>query len=296
MPPGLAKKCGQVEEDYPDMHPGGPHEGWEMQFRKKHWEFNYTNDVSLANPEPLQVTDKDQLSGANDFYRWKESYTYGAGGERINMTYLPAYDANNGWDPHDGTAGAEKGVSPRTLWYLNDALGSTVGLIEKDGRVSSRYHYDEFGIPTDAKKFDVNWPGPDNLFGYTGLGYDYYSGMSYARARYYKPEIGRFISEDTYKGTLGNPQSQNQYSYVLNSPLNWIDPSGHDYALPRNFDGYINDITGAGVQKAYEIYAINQFTGYDNLLNDSARLQLSELKGYWGKYNSSGPGFIGDRW
>jgi RHS repeat-associated protein len=113
------------------------------------------------------------------------------------------------------------------LWYLNDALGSAVGLIEKDGRVSSRYHYDEFGIPTDAKKFDVNWPGPDNLFGYTGLGYDYYSGMSYARARYYKPELGRFISEDTYKGSLWNPQSQNGYAYVHNNPLRFIDPSGH---------------------------------------------------------------------
>jgi hypothetical protein len=72
----------------------------------------------------------------------------------------PAYDANNGWDPKDGTAGAEAGVAPRTLYYLNDALGSAVGLIEKDGRVSSRYHYDEFGTPLDAKKFDMNWPGP----------------------------------------------------------------------------------------------------------------------------------------
>ncbi|MBD0379576.1 DUF6531 domain-containing protein [Paenibacillus sedimenti] len=227
IPPGLAKKCGQVEEPYPDMHPGGPREGWEPQFKKKHWEFNYTNDVSLALPEPLQVTDKDQLNGTNDFYRWKETYTYGAGGERISMTYLPAYDKNNGWDPHDGTAGAEKGVAPRTLWYLNDTLGSAVGLIEKDGRVSSRYHYDEFGIPTDAKKFDVNWPGPDNLFGYTGLGYDYYSGMSYARARYYKPELGRFVSEDTYKGALGNSKSQNGYAYVWNNPLRYIDPSGY---------------------------------------------------------------------
>ncbi|MEC0147840.1 DUF6531 domain-containing protein [Paenibacillus alginolyticus] len=231
IPPGLAKKCGQVEEPYPDMHPGGPREGWEKQFKKKHWEFNYTNDVSLANPEPLQVTDKDQLSGSNDFYRWKESYTYGAGGERFSMTYLPAYDANNGWDPHDGTAGAEKGIAPRTLWYLNDALGSAVGLIEKDGRVSSRYHYDEFGIPTDAKKFDVNWPGPDNLFGYTGLGYDYNSGLSYASARYYKPELGRFVSEDTYKGDMWNPQTLNLYTYVANNPLRYIDPSGHDFSL-----------------------------------------------------------------
>ena len=118
------------------------------------------------------------------------------------MNYLPANDPTNGWEPTPGEGGAEPGVAPRTLFYLNDALGSTLGLIEKDGRVSSRYHYDEFGIPTDArKKFDPNWPGPDNLNGYTGLDYGFYDGLTYARARYYKPELGRFISEDTYKGS-----------------------------------------------------------------------------------------------
>ncbi|MEK3885841.1 polymorphic toxin-type HINT domain-containing protein, partial [Paenibacillus sp. PL2-23] len=70
------------------------------------------------------------------------------------------------------------------------------------------------------------WSGPDNLFGYTGLGYDYSSGLTYARARYYQPEIGRFISEDTYKGDLWNPQSQNLYGYVHNNPLKYTDPSG----------------------------------------------------------------------
>ncbi|GJM80347.1 hypothetical protein HMSSN139_28430 [Paenibacillus sp. HMSSN-139] len=110
---------------------------------------------------------------------------------------------------------------------MQDALGTTIGMVEKDGRVSSRYHYDEFGIPLDAKKFDLNWPGPDNLFGYTGLGFDYTSGLSYARARYYEPEIGRFVSENTYEGSLWSPQSQNIYAYVANNPLKYVDPSGH---------------------------------------------------------------------
>lgn len=38
----------------------------------------------------------------------------------------------------------------------------------------------------DSKKTDLNWPGLDSLFGYTGLGYDYSSGLTYARARYYQ--------------------------------------------------------------------------------------------------------------
>ncbi|MFC5985378.1 RHS repeat-associated core domain-containing protein [Marinicrinis lubricantis] len=107
-------------------------------------------------------------------------------------------------------------------------------MLEKDGRISARYHYDEFGVVLDAKKFDINWAGPDNLFGYTGLGYDYYSDLTYARARYYKPELGRFISEDTYKGDIWNALSQNQYTYVGNNPINFVDPSGHFMQYDEN--------------------------------------------------------------
>jgi len=220
IPPGLAKKCGLGEDPEPVEHPGGPRDGWEKQYKKKHWEFYYTHDASLALPEVIQVSE-------NDPSKWKQTYVYGALGERISMTYLPAYDHDNGWEPSPGEGGAEPGVTPKTLYYLQDILGSNIGLMERDGRMSARYHYDEFGIPLDRKKFDINWPGPDNLNGYTGLEYDYYTDLTYARARYYKAEIGRFISEDAYKGDLWNPQSQNLYVYVWNNPLLFVDPTGN---------------------------------------------------------------------
>ena len=44
-------------------------------------------------------------------------------------------------------------------------------------------------------------------------------------------DSNRFISEDTYKGTLANPQSQNGYAYVWNNPLRYIDPSGYKPTL-----------------------------------------------------------------
>jgi hypothetical protein len=46
-------------------------------------------------------------------------------------------------------------------------------------------------------------------------------------ARYYLPEVGRFISPDTIVPEPGNPQSYNRYGYVLNSPVNYTDPTGH---------------------------------------------------------------------
>ncbi|OKP67424.1 hypothetical protein A3842_28150 [Paenibacillus sp. P3E] len=77
------------------------------------------------------------------------------------------------------------------------------------------------------KEFDLNGSGPDNLFSYTSLGYDYYSGYSHAQARDFDSSVGRFINEDTYEGDINNPQTLNLYTYVQNNPLSYTDPSGH---------------------------------------------------------------------
>jgi hypothetical protein len=45
----------------------------------------------------------------------------------------------------------------------------------------------------------------------------------------YDPNLGRFISADTIIPDRSNPQSRNRYSYVLNNPLKYTDPSGHCY-------------------------------------------------------------------
>ena len=47
-------------------------------------------------------------------------------------------------------------------------------------------------------------------------------------ARFYLPSAGRFISADTIVPDPMNPQAYNRYSYVLNGPINYTDPSGHD--------------------------------------------------------------------
>lgn len=109
---------------------------------------------------------------------------------------------------------------------LQDELGSVVKLIGEDGKKSSHYNYDEFGRPDGAVKFDPNWLGPDNVAGYTGYSYDYFAGLYYANARYYLPEVNRFISEDPWNGTLAQPNTLSPYPYVLYNPLKYVDPLG----------------------------------------------------------------------
>ena len=54
------------------------------------------------------------------------------------------------------------------------------------------------------------------------------TGLYYYGARYYDPTIGRFISPDTIVQDPANPQSFNRYSYCLNNPLKYVDPTGNN--------------------------------------------------------------------
>jgi RHS repeat-associated protein len=63
---------------------------------------------------------------------------------------------------------------------------------------------------------------------FTGQVKDDDTGLCFYNTRYYDPLLDRFIQADTMIPDLGNPQSYNRYSYCLNNPLKYTDPSGHE--------------------------------------------------------------------
>ena len=52
-------------------------------------------------------------------------------------------------------------------------------------------------------------------------------GLYYLNARYYNPEDGRFMTEDTYRGDTTKSETGHLYVYCANNPVNYVDPSGH---------------------------------------------------------------------
>jgi len=108
-----------------------------------------------------------------------------------------------------------------TLSYIHqDSLSSTSLMTDSLGtQVGSTVKY----LPFGEAKSTVTVP-TDKLF--TGQRLDQ-TGLYYYNARYYDPTIGRFISPDTIIPNHTNPQSFNRYSYCLNNPLKYTDPSGH---------------------------------------------------------------------
>ncbi len=100
-------------------------------------------------------------------------------------------------------------------FYQTDALGTTLTLTDGSGVSSTTYTQEPFGKTTKAGT-------STNTFQYTGREEDG-TGVMYYRARYYSPQIQRFLGEDPL-GLGGG--DLNAYAYTFNSPINHSDPSG----------------------------------------------------------------------
>ena len=163
-------------------------------------EYVYDGDGKRLQAIESSVTTTYICAGANILYEENSSgvadYIYGPHGMLAKRTTI--------------------NQESHTYFYHADHLG-TIRLVtdENKGRVESATYHPFGGVSQEGSEHYL----------FTGKEKDS-TGLYYFGARYYDPEIGRFLTRDTLNGTLSNPQSLNKYTYCFNNPLKYIDPSG----------------------------------------------------------------------
>src|SRR5207249_3163582 len=108
-------------------------------------------------------------------------------------------------------------------YYHPDYLTSTSIQTDTNGNVIQHYEYTAFG--------QTRYTQSSTVFAvsrcYTSQVLDDATGLYYYNARYYDPQLGRFIQPDDIIPDLDDPQTYDRYSYCVNNPLRFTDPGGH---------------------------------------------------------------------
>jgi RHS repeat-associated protein len=144
----------------------------------------------------------------------KKEYIYGASG--LVGTIEPTALNSNG-----------------TRYSTSDHIGSPRVLTNSSAGVVSRHDYmpfgEELGAGVGGRTAGMGFNAADGLRDkFTSYERDGETGLDFAEARFYSSSQGRFTSVDPLmaSATPVNPQTFNRYSYVLNSPLTLVDPTG----------------------------------------------------------------------
>ncbi len=136
---------------------------------------------------------------------------------------------------------------------MGDALGSSSYIIDHDtGELVEAATYQAYGaVESDYRP--TRWASFREDVRYTGHWDDAQIGLIYFGARYYSPQLGRFISPDplTIHGLSGD---SNPYEYALGSPMRYVDPLGLDNENPGDVTCLFGFCfgTGSGGEEALE--------------------------------------------
>lgn len=162
------------------------------------------------------------------------TYSYDPAGQRIKTvvngnTTVFVYDI-------EGQLIAEYSTvtppSSQVTFMTSDTLGSTRITTGMDQQPRERHDYLPFGeeIPNAySNRGSVTGYGLDSLRkNFTTYDRDSETQLDFAQARYYHNRAGRFTSVDPFGGSgiAEIPQSWNRYSYCINNPVNYVDPTG----------------------------------------------------------------------
>ena len=128
-------------------------------------------------------------------------------------------------------------IGEEVIYYHNDALGSPIVATGEEGGVLWREAYSPYGsrllLESREQSCDAGPCAPiesiwDEKHWYTGKLEETRTGIQYFGARWYEPELGRFLSVDPLQFQDENPFSFNRYAYANGNPYRFIDPDGRE--------------------------------------------------------------------
>lgn len=111
-------------------------------------------------------------------------------------------------------------------YYLRNAQGDIVKLIDSSGNTVVEYMYDSWGKLIATTGSLANTVGLNQPFRYRGYVYDEETEFYYLQSRYYDPNTCRFISADVLLSTGQGVLGHNSFAYCGNNPVVRIDDQG----------------------------------------------------------------------
>lgn len=196
-------------------------------------DFNKISDITQNNYKlqftygPTHERIKTELKYNNaltctNYYAGQYEKKVIAGGNTIEYLYIPA---------GDGTVAVliKTNGNSGVLHYLHkDHLGSIVCITGEDGNIKEQFNYDPWGRRRNPADWSFsNVPAPTILTrGFTGHEHMEEFALINMNGRVYDPALGMFISPDNYLQAPDFTQNFNRYTYCMNNPLMYTDPSG----------------------------------------------------------------------
>ena len=132
-------------------------------------------------------------------------------------------------------------ATPAIRYFHSDHLGSSNVITDSTG---AQVGFTEF-TPYGSTFRQTGTYDPKHKF--TGKELDSSNGLYFYGARYYDPQLGRFISADTIVQSPYDPQSLNRYAYCRNNPINLVDPSGHKWSWKHFWHSFAGGFLAAAI-------------------------------------------------
>lgn len=174
---------------------GGVQYGYDHENHRTSMTVNGTTTKYVINPEAVLSQVLMETDGTGKPTAW---YVYGNG-------LIGRQDANGAYQS-----------------YHYDRRGSTLALTDAKGQLTDTYSYGTYG---ESLGHEGTTEQPFQYNGRDGVMTDP-NGLYQMRARYYNPEIKRFVNRDVLSGSIDDGLTMNRYAYVNGNPISYIDPFG----------------------------------------------------------------------